>query len=373
MPQPQQRILIVSGQHFIDSARKVSLHFTAEEFVKKGFAVDFLSIRLSPLSRLIKDERLASVEGRVLNRWVRVKDTLEELIWYSPFHPFASSNPFLNTLSKALFALYPALLPRSVLNRVPDYDFIMLESGLPVILFERLKKAGGKARFLYHGADRLETIGVHPFLIDVMNRTAPRYDLIRVVAASMRNDFPEDARVVHIPHGISKQVFDNCGPSPYEQEKNIISVGDMLFDEALIHRLAQRYNDFTFHLFGRKAKVSTPADNIICHGECPFEKLAPFIKHADLGLATYQNRPGADYLSQSSLKMIQYSYCGLPIVAPDFAKGERRNVFAYDANDEASLMAALDQAIAARGRVVMNETFYTWSEVVDQLIHNAIN
>ncbi|PHJ93472.1 hypothetical protein VF09_37350, partial [Nostoc linckia z9] len=125
------------------------------------------------------------------------------------------------------------------------------------------------------------------------------------MAEAMRTDFAAQDRVVFVPHGISKGLFDAAATSPYEGPRHAISVGDMMFDAGMIETLAAANPDWTFHLFGKKALPSQPRANIIVHGEVSFGTIVPFIKFADIGIAPYRAGAGADYLSQSSLKMIQ--------------------------------------------------------------------
>lgn len=363
----KRRVLIVTGHHFAEAPRKVDLHFMADALRAGGDHVDFLACRLSFLSRFLKDGRFAYARQRPLNRWNLVGEGLEEFLWYAPFHPMNLKLPLLNALSGPLFRLYGRLLPKAVMDRMASYTHILIESGPPPLLSHRMRQAAPKARIIYHAADRLKTIRVHPCVEEALAKGIGDYDLIHIMAEAMRADFPADAPILYLPHGIARDSFDRTVESPYATPRNAVSVGDMLFDARVIDTLAAAYPDWTFHLFGKKAVPSELRTNIVVHGEVAFETIVPFIKFADIGLAPYGRSEGADYLSQSSLKMIQYSYCRLPIVAPTFAAGGRDHVCAYDPGDEASVIEAFRRAQSFDRGAIETASIRGWQEAVQLL------
>lgn len=369
MKSVSKRILVVSGHHFADAPRRVDLHFMSDQLRSEGTAVDFLICRLSPISRFIGDGRYEHAKTRPINQWFRLDEGLEEFVWFAPFHPVNLRFGWLNAAIAPLYRRYGQFLPKAVIDRLPSYSHIVIESGPSPLLTRYLRKHAPRANFIYHAADRLETIRVHPCVIEELNRSLPLYDQVRIMAEAMRADFASQDRVVFVPHGISKTLFDEASVSPYQGERHAISVGDMMFDAGLIETLAVANPDWTFHLFGKKAQPSQPRGNIIVHGEVSFAAIVPFIKFADIGIAPYRAGAGADYLSQSSLKMIQYSYCHLPIVAPKFAAAGRDNVCAYDPDDPASMRAAFERAKVMDHLSIDTSDILTWEEVVERLFH----
>ena len=363
----KRRVLIVTGHHFAEAPRKVDLHFMADALRAGGDHVDFLACRLSFLSRFLKDGRFDHARQRPLNRWNRIDEGLEEFLWYAPFHPMNLKLPLLNALSAPLFRLYDRLLPKAVMERMASYTHILIESGPSPLLTHRLRQAAPKARIIYHAADRLRTIRVHPCVEAALAEGIGDYDLIHIMAEAMRADFPTDAPILYLPHGIARESFDRATESPYATPRNAVSVGDMLFDAHVIDTLAAAYPDWTFHLFGKKAVPSDRRANIVVHGEVAFETIVPFIKFADIGLAPYRRSDGADYLSQSSLKMIQYTYCRLPIVAPEFAAAGLPHVLPYRPADPASMVAAFERAISYDRGSIDTSSVLSWSEKIDRL------
>lgn len=364
-----RKILIISGQHFATSPRKVDLHFMTEAFLKDGHQVSFLTLRISWLSRFLDDGRWKFAKSRQTNKWVSLSPGLDEFIWVNLIHPINLKNKFLNRLTSPFFKLYGKLIPKDIKKRLGDYTHVIIESGLPPLLFEDLKRQATQAIFIYHGADRLSTIGVHPLIESVLARTADRYDIVRVMATALKDDFPAQAPVICLPHGISKEDFAYVSKSPYRKIKNAISIGDMLFDSATARDLAIMFPDWTFHFFGKLATVPDAPDNIIEYGEKPFNEILPYIKYADIGLALYLHGRGADYLSQSSMKMIQYTFASLPIVAPEFTASGRPHVCAYQPNDPASLKTAFEKAVSYDRADISKDGIYTWDEVSTQILN----
>lgn len=140
-----RRVLIVTGHHFADSARKVDLHFMADALKARGDHVDFLVCRLSPISRFIRDGRYQEARRRPANRWVKLADGLEQFVWVAPFHPINLRSAVLNAISAPLFLRYGHLLPQAVKQRLGSYSHILIESGPSPLLATRLRKLAPRA------------------------------------------------------------------------------------------------------------------------------------------------------------------------------------------------------------------------------------
>ena len=360
-------VLIVTAQHFATQSRKVDLHFMADELIGRGIRADFLSLRLSRISALVGDERWGFARTRPLNRWTTIGPLQDEFIWFNLIHPIRFGNRFLNAISSAGYRFYGALLPNAVRRQLSKYSHILIESGISLLLLPTLRRLAPKACIIYHAADRLDTIGTHPLARAVLHKNFDKIDLVHIMAEGLRSDLPASASPLFLTHGIAKERFDQSRKTPYDHPQNAVSVGDMLFDADVIRTLAVAFPDWNFHLFGRRAHLGEPYPNVVEHGEQPFDTIAPFIKFADIGLAPYTPKDGADYLSQSSLKMIQYTYCQLPIVAPEFAAAGRPHVQPYRPADPGSMVAAFERAISYDRGSIDTSSVLSWSEKIDRL------
>lgn len=364
--------------HDATSPRKVDFHFWAEELVGKGIDVDFITVGFSPLTHLKRSGRRyqppfnewQDVRSHITNDDVENVGQLRRYLWRAPFHPMGAG-ALLNKALDGIFSLYPNLMPRKLLTEIADSDICIVENGAGLLLVPRLKSLMPKAKFIYNVCDRIETLGYHPSILRAENTALKIFDKIRVPAQVMENDFATQGvgtKAVYIPHGLHKTAFDAPVSSPYKSEKNVVSVGDMLFDADTVRLLAEKFPDWTFHLFGRKSEIPSAPKNIIIYGERPFDFIIPYIKHADIGLAPYRRATNADYLSQSSMKMIQYTYCQLPILAPIFASTGRAHVCAYDLDDTNSLERAMNKAITYDRSTINISTVMGWAETIECLL-----
>jgi 2-beta-glucuronyltransferase len=291
-------VFFVSG-HDASAGRKVDFHFWADSLEKKGCQVDFLTVGLSRATQFKKNHRLFSAP---YNTWVALTPAISKFVWRPLFHPFSLNRPLLDSLTAPLFGLYQKLLPAAITERVKRADIILIESGVGLVLVDAFRKLAPKARFIYTVSDLLETLSFHP-MVQVAERAAiPWFETIRVPAAVMRESFPAGAPIKYIPPGLDTSVFDAPGSNPFKQGKNALSVGDMLFNPDVIERLARQFPDWTFHVFGKKARLPLPLPNVIEYGEVPFQALIAYLQFADIGIAPYHDAPSVGYISQSSLK-----------------------------------------------------------------------
>jgi len=140
----------------------------------------------------------------------------------------------------------------------------------------------------------------------------------------------------------------------------------MLFDASVFQLAAANFPQMSFHVIGCGAHFEAPR-NVHIHDEMPFERTLAFVKHAKIGIAAYAPVAGADYLAESSLKLAQFDYCGLPSVCPDFAVGSSKARVGYEPGNEASITRAVVNALAKVGRV-RKRSFPSWEDVALQVI-----
>jgi 2-beta-glucuronyltransferase len=234
---------------------------------------------------------------------------------------------------------------------IADYlataDLVVFESGDVLLLFERVRRLAPQARLVYRVSDVLELVRAHPIVLEAERRTAPRFDLVSVPTPSMAGRFPSGTLVRHDAHGIEKRAFDKNVATPFVRPLNAVFSGVARLDRSALEAAALALPEWTFHVLGYRIR-SMKASNIRFYGRLDFEQTVPYLKHADVGLQLLEQSPGAECFA-GSLKMIQYAYCRLPIVAPAFMRTSRPNVHYYDPLDHSSVAAAV-RAAAAAGR-----------------------
>ena len=247
-------------------------------------------------------------------------------------------------------------------------DIILVESGLPPVLIPRLRALAPTASLVYRAADLLDTAGVHPRVQAVLDESAAEIDLIVVVAEAMLPHFARfPGRKIVLPHGIAWDLIAVARSSPFaDRTNNVVTVGSMLFDSRAVATAAKALPDWHFHLIG--TPPGSYPDNVRQHAEMPFEQTLAYLHHADVGLAAYQRQGAPDYLSESSLKLLQFGALGLPAVCPDFAVGGPGQRFGYDPDDLSSVASAI---IAAAGAPRIPASILSWSDVARRLMEAA--
>lgn len=362
------KVILLSG-HDGASDRKTGFHFWAEILSRRGHEVGFVTVGSSWIS-------LARKHGKQLkppfNGWVYLGERIRKFTWMPPFHPLYLGNPLMDALSTPLFKLYPWLLPPSLVQAFREADVFIIENGAGQMLVPRIARLNPDALILFNYSDRLDVVQFHPLIKRSLKTMLPHIDMIRMNAASMAQDFPAGTQTHYIPQAIDKALFDAPMDNPYSTPKNAINVGDMIFDARAVEILAEKFPDWNFHLFGKGAKLAQPMANVVEHGEVPFKKLIPYLKYADIGLSPYQNTEKAAYLGQSSLKNVQYTYCRLPIVAPQIAAGSRDHIIAYSSSEDPhSVVDAFEQAMRYDRATIDQNVIKGWDEVLDTMLATA--
>ena len=100
----------------------------------------------------------------------------------------------------------------------------------------------------------------------------------------------------------------------------------------------------------------------------PFSKTIPYIKFADVGLNSRTYRKGYSASLSDSLKVIQYRYCGLPIVAPNFIDLNRQGVYYYESGNAESSAKALKDALNAGPNPDYALEVQSWDEVLKSIL-----
>lgn len=363
-----QRVVFVT-LHYLWSKRRVDLHFLADCFNQIGYEALFFTVSLSHLSRIRRDDRLSNPLRSEANQ-IKTIGGLSSFVWFRPWHPVNLRYSALNKLSTPLFKKYGDGPLGEAESFIQQADLFIFESTAGIMLFDRFKKLNPGARFVYRVADDMRVMGNHPVILEAEGNAVHRCDLVSLTSSKFSERFSDasDCRVQL--HGIDKDVFDReVTTNPYTEtsELNVVSVGATLFDREALAIAAELFPNWIFHVFSWDRDL--PArDNIIHYGERPFEETVPYLIHADIGLALYKYRDGAEYLAESSLKMMQYTYCRLPILAPRFVmRPDRPHVFGYRAGDDESIRSALIAASQYDRQRIDSAGIDSWSELARKL------
>jgi 2-beta-glucuronyltransferase len=358
------KVVIVSGVHDYRTPRRGSIQALADALVRLGYDVTFISVRFSPISLIKGDHR--NIFWRRANRPETVNG-VRCYLWRTAFHPFRTGWPAIDRLMPPLFSAYARLPNRFIDDELRKAAFVVIESGLGIALAHRARNLNTHARIIYRASDALHTIGAHPALAADLKRRAGDIDAFCLLAEKMAPDFSWAASKTYVvPLGIKHDDFASIGPSPYSAGTNAVTVGSMLFDESFFQHAASGFPDVQFHLIGTGREFPAPS-NVRFYKEMPFKATLPYIKHADFGIAAYRPSANSGYLAQSSLKLMQYEYLGIPAVCPDYAVGASPNRFGYSSGDPATIDQSIRRALA-RGRVPHAPNVLSWEQVAERLL-----
>jgi 2-beta-glucuronyltransferase len=360
-----KRVVLVTS-HYLNSDRKAGFHWLAEAFWRAGWQVLFFTESISWLSYVRGNERCRYPLFGRRHQLETVRERMQSYVWLTPFHPVNLRSGLLNRLAGPLLKLYPRFSLGAAAPEIAKADLFVFDSDHGLFLFDRFKELNSRARFVYRISDDIRMMRHHPLVAAQEERILARFDLVSAASTVFTRRHAGLGNVYFHGHGLEKAMFDVPHADPYRTAApNAVYVGKHYFDADFVTRATRLHPDWSFHVFGAVGALP-PAANLTCYGERPFRELVPYLQHADIGLQCLNYRPGAEWFTDS-LKMFQYTYCRLPIVAPDYLKQERAHVFYYKPGDDASIREAL---LAARDfdrtRITADDVL-TWDELASKL------
>ncbi len=367
------RVVLIT-QHHIASKRKAGFHWLADAYWRMGWDVLFFTAYISPISWFRGERRfprgLLWRATREARRVIRVEERLFSYVWFTPWHPANLRSPVLNRLTNGLFSRYGDLPLGASAPLVTEADLFVFEPTPGLLLFDAFKRRNPDARYVYRVSDDLRVLGRHPCVVSEEERVAPQFDLVSAPSRSLYERFAHLPNAALHFHGVDLATYGTASPSPYPRgSTNAVFIGHALLDVDFVVRAAIEFPDVTFHLIGQLPSVPSAA-NIRTHGELPFAEMVPYVQHADIGLHTLQHVPGAEVFSDS-LKVHQYTYCRLPIIAPDFLRSERKNVCYYTPGNTDSIREALLCARSLDRTAAIFDSPPTWDSLARTLAGTA--
>lgn len=360
--------VVIFSYHYFESRRRAGFHHLAQAFWELGWDVFFVTAPLSRLSFLARDERLEYPVVREANRVKVIRERLASYVLFSLVHPANLRIDSLNRLTgRLLVTAYRRSRLGSLKSELANADLIVFESTPAIVLAPLVRKMAPRARLVYRVSDDLEILRVHPAVLAAEREALADFDFVSAPSRYSAEKLGTLTRVDWQPHAVAKHMFDEACDSPYGDGVNAVWVGHAALDEAFVDSAADSFPDWTFHIIG-PPKRADRRPNVIWHGELPFERTIPFLRHGDIALAAYGGPEGRirGYLADS-LKIVQYAYCGLPIVAPSALQSDRPHVFYYEPGDGASVTIALRAALAAGKRPELGQSAPSWRELATTL------
>jgi 2-beta-glucuronyltransferase len=250
---------------------------------------------------------------------------------------------------------------------ISQADVIVYESGITPIHFDLAKRLNPLPRHIYLCNDELRTIDAARYAVRTLDRVAPRIDAVILVARSMAGSLASTANAFYVPHGLDPSLGEQSDPSPYGAGTHVASIGSMLFDADFVAMASHAFPALTFHVIGSgQPHNARYGPNVQVYDHMAYEQTIRYIKHADIGIAPYRGDNLPTYLADSSMKLMQYDFFGLPTVCPHAVTGSFSGRFGYTPGDSASIRSAMGRALQAPH--VRSRDIRSWSEVTDRML-----
>lgn len=356
-----KRVILVTG-HYFESKRKAGFHWLAEAYWKAGWEVIYFTAPISWLSWLRRDHRFNYPIFQEANKIKWVREGLASYLWFTPLHPINFRSELLNNLSYKLFSNYGNQYLGDIETYIQNSNLFIFESNAVLLLFTKFKKLNNKARYVYRVSDDLRFSNPHQLVVEAEERFSSQFDLVSVPSEYIYQKFSHLKNSALHRHAIEKSLFEQNHINPYtERSTNLVFIGNSYLDYEFIRIASLCFKDWKFHIIGPFEK-KIQHSNVIFYGEVPFVQTLPYVKFADIGLHTLCYRPGAESFTDS-LKVIQYTYCQLPIVAPEFLRSSKSHVFYYKPNDTKSITKSLENAVKYNRSKINTNSVYSWSEL----------
>lgn len=364
-------ILITS--HFWNSKRKAGFHNIAESLLKKNYEVLFLTGNASYIHHLKGDYRTELIKKSPLNVLTKDQGNLSRFIRFTTLHPVNYRNTVLNKLLLPSVKKYSETLWK--FNELNDFikesDLFIFESFPGLLWFDHFKTLNAKAKFVYRVSDDMRQLNKHPYVIQHEEKLIPRFDLISVPSQYFTELFPKGNVKLH-HHGINKELFDKYYENPYKDPDSFkfVFTGNAYLDKNFFDKAdkleSSGFSKNEFHILG-PFKNNIKHTKTFYYGEIDFCETIPYIKFADAGLHTLEYSKGAESFSDS-LKVIQYTYCRLPVIAPEFIKSSRNNFIFYKPGDSESIRIAIERAKVFDKNKTDVRDINSWDTLTDKLI-----
>ena len=360
-----KKILFLSA-HLFFSKRKVSFHHLAKAALKKKYEVTFVTVPNSLFS-FIGDFK--NTYNRIKSIYYGIKilkiNKLRVSSYFSVFHdtPKLKLSNIFNLFF--LFGYSKAFKSK--------YDIIIFDSTVSLYLYDSLKKKNQNAHFIYRVSDDLamlkQTLKLQQKECEIINNfnlvSTPSDNLTRKL---LKRQSISTKLKTHY-HGINTKVFSEDYRNPYDTSMvNLIFVGVGGLDEffiSFVKSLQEQKENYIFHFIGPISNTFS-SKNSIFYGELKFEETIPFIKFANIGVQIKNFTEGIDVL-EKSLKIIQYSYCKLPIISPKYLGLKGENNFYYN-QSYMSIKLAINKALSFNRSNYDNSWVSDWDTVLENIL-----
>ena len=361
-------VLITS--HFLNSKRKAGFHNIAYSLLEKGYTVLFLTGNASYIHHLKKDYRASLINNTSLNKLLKEKEDLYQFIRFTNIHPVNFRSDLINKIFLPSVKKYSEALSGldELKNFIDESSLFIFESFPGLLWFDYFKSLNSSAKYVYRVSDDLRQLRKHPYIIEHEEKISHKFDLISVPSKYIYEALKGKGNVKLHHHGIDKDIFDKAIKNPYLNVNSFkfVFTGNAYLDYEFLETASENFPEDEFHILG-PFQDKLKEKNVIFHGEIKFEDTVPFIKFADAGLHTLVYTGGAESFSDS-LKVIQYTYCRLPVIVPEFIESSRENFIYYKPCNNESIKRSIESAKKFDREKINLSEVSDWKDLTHRLI-----
>jgi 2-beta-glucuronyltransferase len=355
--------VLIFSEHDYRAPRRANLQPIADALVRLGHDVTFVSVRYSFLS-VVKGDPRNAIRANVPED----RNGIRCYLWRTLVHPFNPGRA-LSALTAPLYRVYPSLRTDFVDEAIRRASIIIVESGLGAILLPTIRTLNRTCRLIYYASDVIGLIGAHASVQKILERSRDDIDFVCICSPKMAPEFRWMGERLHfVPHGINPADFVGSFDNPYSQPLNGISMGPSMFDPDFFEHALPAFPDVNFHVIGCGVKLRA-RPNLNIYEEMPFRETIRYIRNATFGIAPYRRAAGTDYVCDTSMKLMQFDYVGIPSVCSDFAAGNYAGRFGYRPSDPQSILAAIRSALNLAGQTRPKRQFLTWDDVAERVLN----
>jgi len=343
------KAIILTG-HFAVQKRRANILWLSDELRTQGWHVTIITVGYSWVSWLRRDRRFQTLYAPPRSGTHVIDDTLTNIFHYAPIHPFSLRNDWLDRAVRPVHRLFEMFWKSRLNLPLKDADLVIVESGPPIMLAPDVARVAKNAVLVYRVSDDVNLLGLPNFLRRAELHYAPLFDRISMASPVLAKIFNGLSTVAIDPIGVPKALYEGVLPDPFgsnRADREVVCAGTTQFDMQAVLAIARLRPGWRLHVLGRLRETVPPdtPPNLVFHHEQPFETTAAFIKHADIGLAPYLDKPGVEYQTHQSNRVLQYRYVGLPIVGPKrLCHPSVPSIFGYADLSEEALEPALIRA-----------------------------
>jgi 2-beta-glucuronyltransferase len=214
-----------------------------------------------------------------------------------------------------------------------------------------LRAAAPAVPIVYRASDDVRLLGLPSWLCEEEIAAAPLLDRISVASPILARRWEGHAGLAIDPIGVPKARLAEDPGDPYPSPRariEAVCAGTTLIDMDQALTLARLFPHWRITVIGRlKRRPAHLPPNLRLTGERPFDETAAHIRHADIGLALYADRPGIEFQTAQSNRMLLYRHFRLPIIGPRrLCDPSLPSVIGYDPRDATSMAEAAARALA---------------------------